>query len=155
MRLSTAGRYALRAMVDLAQHAGQGPTQRNEIARRQEISSDYLAQLFARLRRGGLVYSVRGPGGGYVLGRLASEITAGEVLRAVEESLAPVYCVDSESDTQCARAEDCLTRPLWMRLGEQVAQTLDAVTLAELCAPGQLEDDDAQAKHQSHTARGE
>jgi len=133
MRLSTLGRYALRAMVDLAQHEGQGPVLRQDIADRQEISSNYLAQLFAKLGRAGLVKSIFGPGGGYVLARSAAEISAGEVLRAVEESLSPVYCVDCEQEDMCHRAEGCPTRPLWVRLGKQLSQTLDAITLAELC----------------------
>jgi Rrf2 family cysteine metabolism transcriptional repressor len=133
MRLSTLGRYALRAMVDLAQHEGQGPVLRQEIADRQELSSNYLAHLFARLGRAGLVKSVFGPGGGYVLARSAAEITAGDVLRAVEESLTPVYCVDCEQEEMCHRAEGCPTRPLWVRLGKQLAQTLDSITLADLC----------------------
>ncbi len=83
MRLSTLGRYALRAMVDVALHGGEGPVQRREIAERQEISGHYLAQLLAKLRRAGLVQSMLGPGGGYVLARPASEISAGDVLRAV------------------------------------------------------------------------
>jgi Rrf2 family cysteine metabolism transcriptional repressor len=134
MRLSTVGRYALRAMVDLALHTGQGPVQRKEIARRQEISSDYLAQLFVKLKRAELVESFLGPGGGYVLARSPAEISAGDILRAVEEPLAPVDCVDCDQDDLCHRAEQCPTRPLWIRLQEQVVRVLDSVTLEELCA---------------------
>jgi Rrf2 family protein len=138
MRLSTLGRYALRAMVDLALHQDQGPVLRKDIAERQELSSNYLAQLFAKLGRAGLVDSVFGPGGGYKLARSAAEISAGDVLRAVEESLIPVYCVDCDEEEMCHRAEGCPTRPLWKRLGEQVAQTLDTITLAELCEQSYL-----------------
>jgi Rrf2 family cysteine metabolism transcriptional repressor len=133
MRLSTLGRYALRAMVDLAMQESQSPTLRKEIAERQEISSNYLAQLLRKLRRAGLVRSVLGPGGGYVLAKSASEISAGDVLRAVEEPLAPVYCVDAEQEDQCHRADGCPTRVLWTKLGQQIAQTLDSTTLADLC----------------------
>ncbi|MBL7200569.1 MAG: Rrf2 family transcriptional regulator [Anaerolineae bacterium] len=137
MRLSTLGRYALRAMVDVALHGGEGPVQRREIAERQEISGHYLAQLLAKLRRAGLVQSMLGPGGGYVLARPASEISAGDVLRAVEESLSPVYCVDSNQEGVCQREDGCPTRVLWARLGKAVSEVLDATTLAELCtAPG-------------------
>ena len=132
MRLSTLGRYALRAMVDLAKHQDQGPVLRKEIAERQELSSNYLAQLFARLGRAGLVDSVFGPGGGYVLAKSADEITAGDVLRAVGESLTPVFCTDCEQEEMCHRAEGCPTRPLWRRLGEQLAETLDSITVADL-----------------------
>ena len=140
MRLSTLGRYALRAMVDLALHQDQGPVLRKEIAERQELSSSYLAQLFAKLGRAGLVTSVFGPGGGYVLGKNADEISAGDVLRAVDESLVPVFCVDCDSDDECRRAEGCPTRPLWRRLGEQVTETLDSITVAELCEQPQMTD---------------
>jgi Rrf2 family protein len=133
MRLSTLGRYALRAMVDVARHQDQGPVLRKEIAERQELSSSYLAQLFAKLGRAGLVKSIYGPGGGYVLAQSAAEISAGDVLRAVNESLAPVYCVDCDEEEMCHRAESCPTRPVWRRLGDQVTHTLDSITLAELC----------------------
>ena len=134
MRLSTLGRYALRAMVDVALHDGQGPVQRKMIAERQEISGHYLAQLLAKFRRAGLVQSMLGPGGGYVLARPASEISAGDVLRAVEEPLSPVYCVDSDQVGVCQREGGCPTRTLWARLGEAVSGVLDATTLAALCA---------------------
>ena len=133
MRLSTQGRYALRAMVDLALHQGQAPILRQEIAERQEISSSYLAQLFLKLRRAGLVQSVLGPGGGYLLAKSASEISAGDVLRAVQESLAPVYCMDAECQDTCHRADGCPTRALWIKLGQQIDVTLDSTTLADLC----------------------
>jgi Rrf2 family protein len=133
MRLSTLGRYALRAMVDLAMHQNDAPILRKEIAERQGISSNYLAQLFLKLRRAGLVRSVLGPGGGYVLARSASEISAGDVLRAVEEQMAPVDCVDREHEAPCHRADGCPTRTLWARLEEQIAWTLDSTTLADLC----------------------
>jgi Rrf2 family protein len=120
-------------MVDLAMHQDQGPVPRQEIADRQELSSNYLAQLFAKLGRAGLVKSVFGPGGGYVLAKSADQIRAGDVLRAVDESLAPVFCVDCDEEETCHRAEGCPTRPVWRRLGEQVTETLDSITLAELC----------------------
>ena len=142
MRLSTLGRYALRAMVDLARQDSQAPTLRKEIAERQEISSNYLAQLFLKLRRAGLVRSVLGPGGGYVLAKSPTEISAGDVLRAVEEPLAPVYCVDDQLEATCHRADGCPTRVLWTKLGEQIAQTLDSTTLADLCEqPPQVVDE--------------
>jgi Rrf2 family iron-sulfur cluster assembly transcriptional regulator len=134
MRLSTVGRYALRAMVDLACSRTEGPVARHEIAARQEVSEQYLAQLFLKLKHAGLVHSVRGPGGGYLLARGADTITAGDVLRAVDETLAPVFCVDGDADTVCHRVDGCPTHWLWKRLGESIRQTLDSVTLSELCA---------------------
>jgi Rrf2 family protein len=120
-------------MVDLALHQNQAPILRREIAQRQQISGNYLAQLFLKLKRAGLVHSVLGPGGGYVLTRSASEISAGDVLRAVQEPLAPVYCIDEECENTCHRADGCPTRVLWIELGKQIARTLDATTLADLC----------------------
>lgn len=141
MRLSTLGRYALRAMVDLAMQDSQSPTLRKEIAERQEISSNYLAQLFLKLRRAGLIRSILGPGGGYVLAKSPSEISAGDVLRAVEEPLAPVYCVDDALGSPCHRADGCPTRVLWKKLGEQIAQTLDSTSLADLCEQPSIVDE--------------
>ena len=135
MRLSTAGRYALRAMVDLARHEGEGPILRQEIADRQEISADYLAQLFVKLRRAGLVNSVMGPGGGYVLAQPASEIRAGDVLRAVEEPLSLTQCLQEGQERSCPRAARCVTRVLWQRMGHAMIEVLDSVTLAELRGP--------------------
>ncbi|MBN1641456.1 MAG: RrF2 family transcriptional regulator [Anaerolineae bacterium] len=132
MRLSTLGRYALRAMVDLAAHQGQGPILRRDIARRQEISSPYLAQLLGKLRHAGLVESVPGPGGGYTLARRPSEISAGDVLRAVGESLSVVHCVDAAPDETCPRADVCATHPLWVRLSQAIHTALDATTLDQL-----------------------
>ena len=131
MRLSTAGRYALRAMVDLARHDGEGPILRRDIAQRQELSSDYLAQLFVKLKRGGLVDSVMGPGGGYVLARPVDEIRAGDVLRAVEEPLRLTQCLE-EGEEPCPRAPHCVTRVLWQRMSRAMVEVLDSVTLSEL-----------------------
>jgi Rrf2 family protein len=120
-------------MVDLALYATDGPVPRYEIAARQEVSEQYLAQLFLKLKHAGLVDSVRGPGGGYLLALPPEDITAGDVLRAVEETLAPVFCVGDEQDAVCHRVDGCPTHWLWQRLGETIRETLDSVTLAELC----------------------
>jgi len=133
MRLSTAGRYALRAIVDLALHTDEGPIQCTDVAERQEISDQYLSQLFLKLKRANLIKSVRGPGGGYVLARDATQISAGEVLQAVEETLDPVFCVDEGRGPSCDRIDGCPTHWLWARLGEAIHQALDSVTLVELC----------------------
>jgi Rrf2 family iron-sulfur cluster assembly transcriptional regulator len=118
-------------MVDLALHEREGTISRRDIAQRQGISSAYLAQLFARLRDAGLVQSVMGPGGGYRLGRHASQISAGDVLRAVEEPLNPAACVEGEV---CDRVDCCPTYPLWERIGRAVVEVLDAATLEALTA---------------------
>jgi Rrf2 family protein len=133
MRLSTLGRYALRAMVDLALHEDRGPVLRKDIVARQEISSNYLAHLCGKLKQAGLIKSVMGPGGGYVLACNATDISAGDVLRAVDEILEPVFCVDVDPRLACPRADSCVTHLLWAQLGRHIIELLDSVTLAELC----------------------
>jgi len=133
MKLSTKGRYALRAMVDLAAHNEGTPVSRREIADRQGISPHYLEQLFAKLRDVGLIEAVRGPGGGYRLAKRADEITAGEVVRAVEDVLSPVACLLADPDQQCERAPGCPTQRVWKELGERVSQYLDSLTVKDLC----------------------
>ena len=132
MRLSTVGRYALRAMVDLSLHEEKGPVHCKDIAERQEVSDQYLSQLFLKLKRAGLVESIRGPGGGYMLTRDATQIRAGDVLRAVDETLDPVFCVDGGEGPTCHRVDGCPTHRLWVRLGQVIQEVLDSVTLAEL-----------------------
>jgi Rrf2 family cysteine metabolism transcriptional repressor len=134
MRISTRGRYALRAMVDLAQHGDQGPVSRQELSDRQEISADYLAQLFMHLQAVGLVEGVKGPGGGYRLVRDPSLIRAGDVVRAVEGPVAVVHCTlpcPDEGPT-CRRVNRCATHLLWNRVSEAVAEVLDSFTLRDL-----------------------
>lgn len=134
MRLSTRGRYAVRAMIDLALHTDQGPATREEIAARQEISTDYLSHLLAKLVKAGVVRSVKGPGGGYLLAKSAAAITVGEIIRAVEEPLAPVSCVNAEVAEVCPRADGCVAHLLWERLRDKIAELLDSITLEELCS---------------------
>jgi Rrf2 family cysteine metabolism transcriptional repressor len=132
IRISTRGRYALRAMVDLALHADGEPILRQEIAERQDISADYVAQLFRPLHKAGLVKGVKGPGGGYRLAQDAAEITAGDVVRAVEGPVAVVHCASPEDDS-CDRAAGCATHLLWSRLSAVMTEFLDSVTLQDLC----------------------
>ena len=136
IRVSTRGRYALRAMVDLAQHAGNGPVSRQEIAERQEISADYLAQLFRRLQSAGLVKGVKGPGGGYRLGRDAAHIRAGDIVRAAEGPVAVVHCAlpCPDGGPSCSRLDQCTTHQLWKQVSEALTAVLDSVTLKDLCS---------------------
>ena len=133
IRISTRGRYALRAMVDLAQRADEGTVLRRELAERQELSADYMAQLFRRLGAAGLVDGVKGPGGGYRLARGAETISAGDVVRAVEGPIAVAHCVEPGDEPTCNRVDRCVARPLWKRLSEVMAEFLDSVTLQDLC----------------------
>ncbi|MDI6869988.1 MAG: Rrf2 family transcriptional regulator [Bacillota bacterium] len=137
MRLSTRGRYGLKAMIDLAMHAGQGPVPLKAVAERQGISEHYLEQLMSTLRKAGLVVSVRGSQGGYGLAREAAEITAGDIIRALEGPIAPVECVDESGGTPCDRLEQCATYTVWRRLRDAMVEVLDAMTLAELAEDAQ------------------
>lgn len=132
IRISTRGRYALRAMVDLARQGESGPVARQAIAERQDISADYVAQLFRELIEVGLVEGVRGPGGGYRLTRPAATITAREIVEAAEGPVAIVACVEPNEKPGCHRAKDCATRPLWKDLSEKMAEVLGSVTLEDL-----------------------
>jgi Rrf2 family iron-sulfur cluster assembly transcriptional regulator len=134
MRLSTKGRYAVMAMVDLAKHGGDGPIALAEIAERQEISLSYLEQLFAKLRVAGLVKSVRGPGGGYLLGHGADETRIADIILAVDEPIRATRCTPG-APTGCRGSKTrCLTHDLWEELGNQIHLYLNSVTLADVCA---------------------
>ena len=134
MRLSTKARYAVRAMIDLAVSGGEHSTvTRDEIAGRQEISPLYLSHILLRLAKAGLVLSAKGPGGGYQLGKSTADILVGDIVRAVGEPMALVACTE-QSSNKCHRADECVARLLWQRLAQTVSDTLDSVTLADLCA---------------------
>lgn len=129
VKLSTKGRYAVMAMVDLARHAQAKPVSLSDIATRQEISLSYLEQLFARLRRAGLVKSVRGPGGGYRLARAMDEITVADIIIAVDEPMDATQCGGKEN---CHDDHVCMTHHLWSNLNQRIYAYLDSVSLEAL-----------------------
>ena len=130
MRLTTKGRYAVTAMLDLALHHGQqNPVTLQDIAMNQEISLSYLEQLFARLRRGGLVRGTRGPGGGYRLAQGANEISIAGIISAVDEKADLTRC---GGKADCQQGEECLTHEIWAELSEKIYQFLDDISLADL-----------------------
>jgi len=131
MRLTSKGRYAVSAMIDLAKNQGEGPVNLAAISERQFISLSYLEQLFRRLREGGLVKSVRGPGGGYLLNRMPAEITVSDVIRAVDEQIKATRCVNALRG--CHRGNRCDTHELWDALGMHIYRFLDVVTLQDVC----------------------
>jgi len=134
MRVSTRGRYGLRAMLDLALNDAGGPIPLSEVSKRQGISLYYLEQLFNKLKKSGLVKSKPGAGGGYTLARATRDITVGDIIRCVEGPIAPVQCADGNGGRKyCPRADDCIARALWKRLGAKIENFLDSVTLMELC----------------------
>lgn len=130
MKVSTRGRYGLRAMVDLAVTQNSGATPLREISERQNISEQYLEQLFASLRKAGIVKSVRGAHGGYLLNHKEENITVKDIITALEGPIAPVDCVLTESE--CENTSDCVTHKVWLRVKKNVDELLDSVTLAEL-----------------------
>lgn len=136
MRLSTKGRYAVMAVTDLAAHAGQaggrGAVALADIAARQQISLSYLEQLFARLRRRGVVESVRGPGGGYRLAKGAAETSVAEVVQAVDEPLKAVRCSMDERKGCLKGGERCATHALWDEMGRQIEGYLASVSLEDV-----------------------
>ncbi len=135
MRITTRGRYGLKAMVELALAFGQGPISLKNIAANQEISEYYLEQLMGSLRKAGLVKSARGAQGGYELARAPSEISSGDVLRAVEGPISPVECIDENGCREpCEKIDLCSTRLLWLRMHEQLNKVLDSTTLEDLRA---------------------
>jgi Rrf2 family iron-sulfur cluster assembly transcriptional regulator len=133
MKLTTKGRYAVTAMLDLAMHCGQGPVKLAEISERQGISLSYLEQLFTRLRKEGLVVSTRGPGGGYALSRPSLQIAVADVISAVDESVDATRCGGMSN---CHNDQRCLTHDLWTDLSDQIRTFLSEITLGHLMERG-------------------
>ena len=129
MRLTTKGRYAVTAMLDLAFHSQIKPVTLTDIAARQTISLSYLEQLFARLRRANMVKGIRGPGGGYTLAGMANDINIADIIAAVDEPLDATKC---GGEANCQKEQPCLTHDLWMGLSEQIRNYLKDITLAQL-----------------------
>ena len=132
MKLSTKGRYGLRALIDLAQYSGEAPVSITSISARQELSERYLEQLMSMLKKAGLVKSIRGAGGGYVLAKDMAEISVGDVLRALEGSLEPVECAGLEPDGGCKAADYCETKYVWQRINDSISRTVDEIRLDQL-----------------------
>jgi|TARA_B100000768_G_scaffold166385_1_gene169692 Rrf2 family iron-sulfur cluster assembly transcriptional regulator len=137
MRLTTRGRYAVTAMLDLALHAQEKPVSLAEISERQTISLSYLEQLFARLRQSGLVASVRGPGGGYRLVDSTSNIWVADIIDAVNESVDTTSC---QGKGDCQGGSICLTHYLWDDLSQQIHSFLSSISLADLVAKRNVQD---------------
>lgn len=131
MKISTKGRYALRLMLDIAAHDSGEPVRIKDIASRQEISAKYLEQIVAILSKAGYVKSIRGPQGGYRLTRKPEEYSLGDILRLTEGSLAPVECLEGETN-QCPRAGDCITLLFWKKLNKAIREVTEGYTLEDL-----------------------
>ena len=134
MKLSTKGRYGLRAMIDLARYSEKEPVSIGSVAVRQEISERYLEQLVALLKKAGLVKSIRGASGGYVLAKNPSEISVGDILRALEGSLEPVKCAafDTTTGEGCMASDGCVTKYVWQKINDSINDTVNQIMLDEL-----------------------
>ena len=137
MRLTTKGRYAVTAMLDLSINASNGPVTLSDISKRQAISLSYLEQLFSKLRKQELVSSVRGPGGGYMLGRAGGEISVAEIIDAVSETVDTTKC---QGKGDCQGGKMCLTHYLWEDLSKQIHNFLSNISLADLVSKREVED---------------
>ncbi|MYM63009.1 Fe-S cluster assembly transcriptional regulator IscR [Pseudomaricurvus sp. HS19] len=137
MRLTTKGRYAVTAMLDLALNAEKGPISLADISKRQEISLSYLEQLFAKLRQQSLVSSVRGPGGGYKLSREPEAISVAQIIDAVNESLDVTNC---ERQGNCQQGQQCLTHHLWIDLSDRIHAFLSSISLASLVQQDEVQE---------------
>ena len=131
MMISTKGRYALRVMLDMAEHGGGEWHRLSDVAQRQQLSKKYLESIIAILSRAGLVEGLRGKGGGYRLTRSSANYSVGEILRLTEGSLAPVTCLEGAEDP-CPRAGECTTLPMWQKLDDLINTYLDSVSLSDL-----------------------
>ncbi|OQW79615.1 MAG: Fe-S cluster assembly transcriptional regulator IscR [Proteobacteria bacterium ST_bin11] len=148
MRLTTKGRYAVTAMLDLAYHSQSNPVTLTDIATRQTISLSYLEQLFARLRKAGMVKGVRGPGGGYTLSRSAKDINIADIIEAVDEPVDSTKCGEKAN---CHNDQPCLTHDLWMGLSDQIRGYLKEISLGQLLERDFVSDvAKRQSKHVEH-----
>ena len=140
MKISTKGRYALRVMIDLAEHSGGGYLPLKDVALRQEISQKYLEAIMADLSKAGLLEGLHGKGGGYRLSRAPEDYTVGEILRLIEGDLAPVACLEKGA-APCELSNRCKTLPMWKDFYRLVNSFFDGITLADLCKNGSVGDD--------------
>lgn len=132
MKLSTRGRYGLKAMVDLAVNFGEGPISLNSIATRQGISLSYLEQLISPLRKSGLVKSIRGAQGGYLLNKEPKEISVGDVLIVLEGSLAPVDCLDNSEEESCGSSQFCVSKIIYEKIHVAINEVVNKTSLADM-----------------------
>ena len=139
MKISTKGRYGLRAYIDLARYGTEEPVSRCSIAQRQYLSERYLEQLMAKLKKAGLVKSIRGAGGGYVPARDVSTVSVGDVLRALEGDMELVSCAAFHADEECDMKDQCVTKYVWKKINESIIHTIDEITIDELVKRSKIE----------------
>ena len=132
MKLSTKGKYGVRAVFEIARNYGKGPLTIKEIADRQGISFSYLEQILHRLGKAGLIESVRGPAGGYLLARKPSNLTIGDIVRALEGPIALSHCLEPGESDECNQADDCVARMVWAKVGAKIEEALDSISFNDL-----------------------
>ncbi len=132
MKLSTRGKYGVRAVFEIARHYGRGPLSIKEIADRQGISFSYLEQILHKLGKAALIESVRGPSGGYLLARKPMELTIGDVVRVLEGPIALSHCLEPGLSNDCRQADDCVARMVWEKVGAKIEEALDSITFQDL-----------------------
>jgi len=132
MKLSTKGKYGVRAVFEIARHFGKGPITIKEISERQGISFSYLEQILHKLGKAGLIESVRGPAGGYLLGRKPQELTIGDIVRVLEGPIALSHCLEPGESGDCYQTDDCVARMVWAKVGEKIEEALDSISFQDL-----------------------
>ena len=132
MKLSTKGKYGVRAVFEIARHYGKGPITIKEIADRQGISFSYLEQILHKLGKAGVIESVRGPGGGYLLARKPADLTIGDVVRTLEGPIALSHCLAPGESAGCNQGDDCVARMVWVKVGEKIEEALDSISFDDL-----------------------
>lgn len=154
MKLSTKGKYGVRALYEIARNYGNGPLAIKEIAARQQISLSYLEQILHRLGKAGIIESVRGPHGGYELARRPADLTIGDVVRALEGPIALSHCLEPGATAGCYQADDCVARMVWSRVGEKIEAALDGITFEQLLREGPGRDREHPAPRRRLVAAG-
>jgi Rrf2 family cysteine metabolism transcriptional repressor len=132
MKLSTKGKYGVRAVFEIARHFGKGPITIKEISERQGISFSYLEQILHKLGKAGLIESVRGPAGGYLLGRKPQDLTIGDIVRVLEGPIALSHCLEPGESADCYQTDDCVARMVWAKVGEKIEEALDSISFQDL-----------------------
>ena len=132
MKLSTKGKYGVRAVFEIARWYGKGPLTIKEIADRQGISLSYLEQILYRLGKAGLIESVRGPAGGYLLARKPSDLTIGDIVRVLEGPIALTHCLEPGEASECYQTDDCVARMVWEKVGAKIEEALDSISFEDL-----------------------
>ncbi|OGW35872.1 MAG: hypothetical protein A2010_16895 [Nitrospirae bacterium GWD2_57_9] len=139
MKLSTKGKYGVRAVYEIARHFGRGPITIKEIADRQGISFSYLEQILHKLGKAGLIESVRGPAGGYLLARKPAELTIGDIVRTLEGPIALSHCLEPGEAGDCYQADDCVARMVWTKVGAKIEEALDSISFEDLLTQQQVQ----------------